>query len=107
MKVEEVYKWFGNLTYLEQHKLTDKYFNSVNPSRLAEKQVLEIYIEEKVNDVVLDGVMVELPIKKVEVNFNGDLLAEIEIQNNTLKVLRAVNGGGYKVDCEKVSVTEK
>ena len=49
MKVEKVYEWFGNLTYLEQHKLTDKYFNSVNPTRLANGQVLEIYIEEQVN----------------------------------------------------------
>ena len=63
--------------------------------------------ESKVNNVVSDDVKVELPIKKVEVNFNGDLLAEIEIQNNTLKVLRAVNGGGYMVDCKKVSIKEK
>jgi hypothetical protein len=50
MKVEKVYEWFGNLTYLEQHKLTDKYFNSINPTRLTNRQVLEIYIEERVND---------------------------------------------------------
>ena len=49
MKVEKVYEWFGNLTYLEQHKLTDKYFNSINPTRLTNGQVLEIYIEEQVN----------------------------------------------------------
>ena len=65
------------------------------------------WLESKVNNVVSDDVKVELPIKKVEVNFNGDLLAEIEIQNNTLKVLRAVNGGGYMVDCKKVSIKEK
>ena len=67
----------------------------------------EQYHQSKVNNVVLDDVKVEFPIKKVEVNFDGDLLAEIEIKNNTLKVLRAVNGGGYKVNCEKVSITEK
>ena len=49
MKVKKVYEWFASLTYLEQHKLTDKYFNSVNPTRLANGQVLEIYIEEQVN----------------------------------------------------------
>ena len=46
MKVEKVYEWFAKLSYLEQHKLTDKYFNSVNPSRLHKSQILEIYIEE-------------------------------------------------------------
>ena len=49
MEVSKAYEWFANLTYLEQHKLTDKYFNSVNPTRLANGQVLEIYIEEQVN----------------------------------------------------------
>ena len=67
----------------------------------------DVYSKRNVNNVVLDDVKVEFPIKKVEVNFDGDLLAEIEIKNNTLKVLRAVNGGGYKVNCEKVSITEK
>ena len=48
MEEEKVYEWFSKLSYLEQHALTDKYFNSVNPSRLSKAQVLEIYIEEKI-----------------------------------------------------------
>ena len=44
--VKKAYDWFKILSYLEQHALTDKYFQSVNPSRLSNGQVLEIYIEE-------------------------------------------------------------
>ena len=50
MKVSKVYDWFAALDFLEQYEMTDKYFNSINPSRLTNGQVLEIYLEEKVND---------------------------------------------------------
>lgn len=38
--------WFTEKTYSEQHTLSDKYFDSRNPSLLTEEQVIEIYIVE-------------------------------------------------------------
>lgn len=43
---EQASKWFGSKSYLEQHKLSDKYFESRNPSLLTIEQVEEIYDKE-------------------------------------------------------------
>lgn len=43
-------------------------------------------------------------MSKIEINFNGSLLAEIEVKNNNIKVLRAVNGYGDIVDVNKISI---
>jgi hypothetical protein len=80
MKVEKVYEWFGNLTYLEQHKLTDKYFNSVNPTRLANGQVLEIYIEEQVN-VTLGSVSVSYLLELMTIHL--ETREELNHANNS------------------------
>ena len=43
---EQASKWFSSKSYLEQHSLSDKYFESKNPSLLTIEQVLEIYDKE-------------------------------------------------------------
>jgi len=43
---EQASKWFASKTYLEQHELSDKYFESRNPSLLTIEQVEEIYDKE-------------------------------------------------------------
>lgn len=37
------YDWFASKSYLEQHSLSDKYFESRNPSLLTNEQVTEMY----------------------------------------------------------------
>jgi len=39
-------EWFSNKSYLEQHSLSDKYFESRNPSLLTIEQVEEIWKNE-------------------------------------------------------------
>lgn len=43
---EQAGEWFASKTYLEQHELSDKYFESRNPSLLTIEQVEEIYNKE-------------------------------------------------------------
>jgi len=43
---EKAYKWFDSKSYLEQHSLSDKYFESRNPSLLTKEQVIECYNKE-------------------------------------------------------------
>lgn len=43
---EKASKWFANKSYLEQHELSDKYFESRNPSLLTIEQVEEIWKKE-------------------------------------------------------------
>ena len=43
---EQAAKWFANKSYLEQHELSDKYFESRNPSLLTIEQVEEIWKNE-------------------------------------------------------------
>ena len=45
-KKETASKWFASKTYIEQHGLSDKYFESRNPSLLTIEQVEEIYDKE-------------------------------------------------------------
>tara|TARA_R110000744_G_scaffold187074_2_gene306493 strand:+ start:256 stop:393 length:138 start_codon:yes stop_codon:yes gene_type:complete len=40
----------------------------------------------------------------IEIDFNGSLKAEIEVIDNNIKVLRAVNGYGEIVDVSKVTI---
>lgn len=65
--------------------------------------LLEDYHKEQLN---IGGVGSSLP-SKLEVDFDGHLLAEIEMRDKNLKVLRAVNGWGDIVDCKKVKVVTK
>lgn len=56
--------------------------------------------------IVAEKVFKLLPEKlKVEIDYDGHLKCEMEIINgNVTRVLRAVNGYGEKVNCEKVTI---
>ena len=54
----------------------------------------------------LNSVGCSLP-SKIEVNFDGNLLAEIETTDKNLKVLNAVNGWGEPVDVAKIQIVKK
>jgi hypothetical protein len=48
-----------------------------------------------------------LPIKKYEIDFDGNVLAGIEISENTPKVFGAMNGYGNGISIENIKITEK
>ena len=48
-----------------------------------------------------------LPIKKYEIDFDGNILAGIEISENTPKVFGAMNGHGNGISIENIKITEK
>ena len=56
--------------------------------------------------LIITDVGCSLP-NKIEVNFDGNLLAEIETTDKNLKVLRAVNGYGEAVNVAKIQVVKK
>ena len=54
----------------------------------------------------VQGVGSSFPIKK-EINFDGNILTEIETTDKNLKVLRAVNGWGKAIDVAKIQIVDK
>ncbi len=52
-----------------------------------------------------------LPIEEekevYEINFDGNVLAEIEVKNNVIKILRAINGHGNKIEDYDILITRK
>ncbi len=46
-------------------------------------------------------------INRIEVDFNGNLLALLEIKNNEIIVLAAINGWGDKIDLDKIKINQK
>ena len=67
----------------------------------------EDFIEKLIQEAFfLQGVGCSLP-SKVEINFDGNLLAEIETTDKKLKFLRAVNGYGEAVNVAKIQVVKK
>jgi hypothetical protein len=56
------YDWFASKSYLEQHSLSDKYFESRNPSLLTNEQVTEMYkleLPNKAEDFTLLNKVIE------------------------------------------------
>lgn len=70
-----------------------------------EKELNEL-IEREVA-LVLSHVSKSLPIKKYEIDFDGNVLAGIEISKNTPKVFGAMNGYGNGISIENIKITEK
>ena len=71
---EQASKWFASKTYLEQHELSDKYFESRNPSLLTIEQVEEIWIKENNIDEDLEiWDNVHKPNQKQFKEFNPEL----------------------------------
>jgi hypothetical protein len=48
-----------------------------------------------------------IQIKNMEINFNGSLLTEIQTTDNSIKILRAVDGWGNKIDISKIIIDNK
>lgn len=44
-------------------------------------------------------------MKKV-IDFDGNCLAEVEFTDSSIKVLRAINGWGEKIEEEKIKITD-
>ena len=63
-------------------------------------------LRSEIKQLTLTDVGCSLP-NKIEINFDGNLLAEIETTDKNLKVLRAVNGYGEAVNVAKIQVVKK
>jgi hypothetical protein len=48
-----------------------------------------------------------VPTKKYEIDFDGNVLAGIEISNNTPKIVGAMNGHGNGISINQIKITEK
>jgi hypothetical protein len=48
-----------------------------------------------------------LPAKKYDIDFAGNVLAGIEISDNTPKIFGAINGYGDGIDIDKITITER
>ena len=65
------------------------------------------YLMDEMKALVLSHVSKSLPIKKYEIDFDGNVLAGIEISDNTPKVFGAMNGYGNGISIENIKITEK
>lgn len=45
--------------------------------------------------------------KKYEIDFGGNVLSLIEINNNKPNVIASMNGGGYSIPLDKITISEK
>jgi hypothetical protein len=48
-----------------------------------------------------------LPAKKYDIDFAGNVLAGIDISDNTPKIFGAINGYGDGIDIDKITITER
>lgn len=62
------------------------------------------YAQTEVNKLALGEVSVELPVYNID--FGGNVMAGIVIENGKPNVLGAMNGGGFAIDSDKIIVTE-
>jgi hypothetical protein len=65
------------------------------------------YLMDEMKVLVLSHVSKSLPIKKYDIDFDGNVLAGIEISENTPKVFGAMNGYGNGISIENIKITEK
>tara|TARA_R110000851_G_scaffold32276_1_gene86730 strand:- start:279 stop:578 length:300 start_codon:yes stop_codon:yes gene_type:complete len=80
------------------------YHDRTSLTRLEEKELTDFVYELKAA-ISVTRCCDKLPVK-IEVTFDGNLLAEIETTDKNLKVLRAVNGWGTAINCEKIRIYE-
>ncbi len=69
--------------------------------------VQQKFLEAETEQLRLGAVSKSLPIKKYEIDFDGNVLAGIEISENTPKVFGAMNGYGNGISIENIKITEK
>lgn len=84
--------------------------NGNDPSAFEIRCQLEMCIEQekrKAENLPISDVSKSLLIKKYEIDFDGNVLAGIEISENTPKVFGAMNGYGNGISIENIKITEK
>ena len=57
--------------------------------------------------LLLYDVSKSLPVKKYEIDFGGNIFAGLEITNNELTVIGAMNGWGNGISKDDITITEK
>lgn len=62
------------------------------------------YYVQNIGFVEVDDCVVVSKIKFYQIDFGGNVLAQLKIKNGNIEVLRAINGGGYKI--EESTITE-
>lgn len=65
------------------------------------------YLMDEMKALVLSHVSKSFPIKKYEIDFGGNVLAGLEITNNELTVIGAMNGWGNGISKDDITITEK
>lgn len=45
--------------------------------------------------------------KKYQINFDGNVLARIQVNENEIKIIGAIDGGGYGISIDKITITEE
>ena len=80
------------------------YLHSTNLTNKEMKES-EKFTDELIEDICNTRCCEELPIKK-EIDFDGNLLAEIETTDKNLKVLRCIDGRGNIINVAKVQIDE-
>jgi hypothetical protein len=65
------------------------------------------YLMDEMKALVLYHVNKSLPIKKYEIDFGGNVLAGLEINNNEPTVIGAMNGWGNGISKDEITITEK
>ena len=97
---EQASKWFASKTYLEQHELSDKYFESRNPSLLTIEQVEEIWIKE--NNIDEDLEIWDNVHKPNQKQYSQEEVDELldrqaaEATHQTIKAMKALNQKQFK-----------
>lgn len=46
-------------------------------------------------------------MKTYEIDFNGVVACKIEVENNEIKVVAAMDGGGYPIEIKDIRVSDK
>ncbi len=91
------------MDYIEDR---DKPYRSETKSKINYTEDYVRWLEDKVvNNINYTRCCEQLPIK-LEIDFDGSLLTEIETTDKNLKVLRSVNGWGKAINSKKVKIDE-
>lgn len=56
--------------------------------------------------VVKNNAVLPLVSKRFDIDFKGNMLVGLEIENNTPRFLGAMNGGGHSLNCSEFTITE-
>jgi hypothetical protein len=81
-------------------KIDDELLECWNDDNEYNIDIVKGLLKELKEQLILYGVVKSLP-SIVEINFDGHLKCQIETTDKSLTVLKAVNGYGNPVDCNK------